>query len=397
MLKQEKMLSVNGVNGNMVAKLTIDNFSCIKHMEIDFRRLTVFIGEQASGKSVTCKLFYFFTQAFRNVFANSLVERLPFDGFSKKLEKEFHLIFPDSAWQNDCFRIIWQVNDMTIVVSHSRSAKKVRIASDSYKALYDQTFNDLGKKYNNKVEHGLFEDEIDMRMWPRRFISKTMASLNLPAIDYIPAGRSFFSTIQENVFALLSDSIGIDYFLKEFGRKIETRRFRYWQYEPENSLQEFESILHGAYQYDGKEQWIIRDSNHKVRLADASSGQQEVFPLLLILSNLLHGEISRPRRVVIEEPEAHLFPTAQMAIVELLQRLMHKAPSLGFVITTHSPFILCCLNNLIAKSKSISSAVSAYHLYDGISDSLYNAELRLINAERFDNISTDIANGGFVL
>ena len=137
----------------------------------------------------------------------------------------------------------------------------------------------------------------------------------------------------------------------------------------------------------------MRDHNHKVRLADASSGQQEVFPLLLILNNLFQNDIVRQRRVVIEEPEAHLFPTAQKEIVELLRRLLSRTSTLGFVITTHSPFILCCLNSLITKTKSMGDSVSAYHLYDGICDNLYNSELKLINAERFDSISTDIANG----
>lgn len=390
MVKQENPT----LKGNAdIARLTIHKFSCIKDMTVEFKRLTVFIGEQASGKSVTCKLYYFFTQAFRNVYSNGLEKRFKFDMIAKELEKEFRLIFPNSAWQNDAFNISWNVDGKKIVVSHSRSAKKIRIQCDDYKATYEMALKRLSKKDAGQTKLTLFEENFKLRMWSDEIVSQAIGLLNLPSVDYIPAGRSFFSTIQENVFALLSDNIGIDYFLKEFGRRIESRGFRYFRHDPYSSLREYKNILHGSYSFDGKEQWIVRDENHKVRLADASSGQQEVFPLLLLLNQFLHADISRPRRIVIEEPEAHLFPTAQKEIVELLRNLMQRTKSLGFVITTHSPFILCCLNNLIAKSKSLGNAVSAYHLHDGILDDLYDSDLKLINAKRFDDISTDIANG----
>ena len=391
MLRQERLIKEDDAG---IAVLSIRNFSCIKNLDVEFKRLTVFIGEQASGKSVTCKLYYFFTQAFRNVYANCLEMHSKFDMLAKGLAKEFRLIFPDSAWQNDAFRISWNADGKKLVVSHSRSAKKIRIQCDDYKETYELALKGLNAKSNGHWELSLFDEEVlNSRMFVSRFVSKAISSLRLPSVDYIPAGRSFFSTIQENVFALLSDNIGIDYFLKEFGRKIEARRFRYIRAAPEYSLREYDGILHGVYRYDGKEQWIVRDQNHKVRLADASSGQQEAFPLLLLLNHLSHVDISRPRRVIIEEPEAHLFPTAQMEIVELLRKMMQRSQALGFVITTHSPFILCCLNNLIDKSKSIANAVSAYHLHDGIGESLYDDDLKVINAERFDGISSAIANG----
>ena len=395
MLKHEKVpLATNVDNEVEVAKLIVQNFSCIKSLEIEFKRLTVFIGEQASGKSVTCKLYYFFAQAFRSVFAGSLIELVGFDVFMRKLEKEFHKIFPESTWLHDSFSIDWSCLGKTVKVSHNKSNKRVTINCPQYKEIYEKAL-DTANSFFTKKQKGINVEEVaDARWQVNRFVSRYVTrTLRLSSVDYIPAGRSFFSTIQDNVFALLSDNIGIDYFLKEFGRKIEAWKSSFYYPGIQDNLEEYRQILHGAYHFDGKEQWIVRDKNHKVRLADASSGQQEVFPLLLILHNLTKNNYPYSRRVVIEEPEAHLFPTAQMEIVELLRRLMHKTPTLGFVITTHSPFILCCLNNLISKSKFLSGAISAYHLYNGAFDDLYDTETRLINAERFDNISSDIANG----
>ena len=57
-----------------VPVLAVKNFSCIKNLTVEFRRIVVFIGEQASGKSVTCKLYYVFTQALRKVAMSCLRE-----------------------------------------------------------------------------------------------------------------------------------------------------------------------------------------------------------------------------------------------------------------------------------------------------------------------------------
>jgi predicted ATPase len=43
-------------------KLTVKNFSVIKDAELEFGKITVLIGPQSSGKSLLCKLAYFFGQ-----------------------------------------------------------------------------------------------------------------------------------------------------------------------------------------------------------------------------------------------------------------------------------------------------------------------------------------------
>ena len=60
-------------------------------------------------------------------------------------------------------------------------------------------------------------------------------------------------------------------------------------------------------------------------------GQQEAFPLLLLLSYLLNPATTWGHKsVVIEEPEAHLFPTAQKAIVDLLFLIKQQSQTKHF-------------------------------------------------------------------
>ncbi len=371
--------------------LTIKNFSCIKSLRVEFKRIVVFIGEQASGKSVTCKLYYFFTQALKKVAISSLQENLDVEEFKKRLLQEFYLIFPETAWRNDTFSIEWSFGTRQMNVSHNRGTKRVKLELFDYNDCYVKSFDTVRQSHQAKV------DDFDFR-WRMREVVHGAFTANFQnlQVDYIPAGRSFFSTIQDTVFSLLSNNVGIDYFLKEFGRQLES--FKHMEYLAIGGWGGFEklseSIMHGKYLYDGKEQWLISDETHKVRLADASSGQQEVLPLLMFLMRL--GYLARNRggvsRILIEEPEAHLYPTAQQRIIGMIAEHLKANREIGSIITTHSPFILCCLNNVLKKTANLRNSVSAYHLHDGVGDTIYDEELGLINAERFDDISLEIAN-----
>lgn len=373
--------------------LTIKNFSCIKLLTVKFKRIVVFIGEQATGKSVTCKLYYFFTQALKKVAVASLQENLEVGEFKKRLLQEFYLIFPETTWRNDTFSIEWKFGVRQMNVSHNRGNKRVKFELCDYEDRYVNTL----EKVRQYTHHQAKDDDFDFR-WRMRDVVRKAFAINFQnlQVDYIPAGRSFFSTIQDTVFSLLSNNVGIDYFLKEFGRLLES--FKRTGYFENRSWGSFENIckpiIHGKYLYDGKEQWLISDENHKVRLADASSGQQEALPLLMFLMRL--GHLARNRggmsRILIEEPEAHLYPTAQQRIIDMIAEHLKANREIGSIITTHSPFILCCLNNALRKSANLRNSVSAYHLHDGVGDTIYDEELGLINAERFDNISLEIAN-----
>lgn len=54
--------------------------------------------------------------------------------------------------------------------------------------------------------------------------------------------------------------------------------------------------------------------------------------------------------LVIEEPEAHLFPVAQKDIVSLISLMVNSTES-KVIITTHSPYILTSTNILLYSEK----------------------------------------------
>ena len=85
----------------------------------------------------------------------------------------------------------------------------------------------------------------------------------------------------------------------------------------------------------------------RVQLSFASSGQQEVLPLLLTLLEF-PSKIKRAQQLIIEEPEAHLFPAAQKYILDFMVATA-KDNLCDMLFTTHSPYVIACLNNHIAK------------------------------------------------
>ena len=120
-------------------------------------------------------------------------------------------------------------------------------------------------------------------------------------------------------------------------------------------------------------------------LENASTGQQNLIRILqdAFISMLYNEIIFR----VIEEPEAHLHPTTQQHLMHIIALMRNHIDS-QFVITTHSPYLLATLKNLLTagrRSKKNPKAatelearipklcwlmpddVEVYHLKDGMS------------------------------
>ena len=106
---------------------------------------------------------------------------------------------------------------------------------------------------------------------------------------------------------------------------------------------------------------------------------------------------------IIEEPESHLFPEAQKYMTELIALVNNCKHSV--VLTTHSPYVLGTLNNLLyAKSvvgeneDKLKQIVPAYvrldhEIFDswfvqnGTIENCMDSEIHMIQNERIDEIS----------
>ena len=165
-------------------------------------------------------------------------------------------------------------------------------------------------------------------------------------------------------------------------------------------------VLRGQYSNSEFGERIVHPGQGYVYLKNASSGQQESIRILqdAFLSIYQGNKLLR----IVEEPEAHLFPEAQMSTIQLLVLMLNCAPSGHLILTTHSPYTLTVVNNLIYAAKvgaqhpeQASSIiqkelwlplekVSAYILQDGEASDIIDADLGEIKAELIDSISNVI-------
>jgi predicted ATP-dependent endonuclease of OLD family len=169
----------------------------------------------------------------------------------------------------------------------------------------------------------------------------------------------------------------------------------------------FNSILKGSYRYQNGNEWIDVGDKNSTLINFASSGQQEVVWILLLIQLLILNQ--RPVFLVIEEPEAHLFPVAQKEMIDLIALLANQTHN-QVLLTTHSPYILSSFNNLLYAYKVGSrqpeqvervvnrhlwldpNRLDAYILEEGKARSIFDAEMGSIESAEIDRASDIIVN-----
>ena len=401
----------------------IENFAGIKKMDFDFKSINILIGPQGSGKSVTVKLMYFFKN-----FINEIVKNIENEESKRDLDKNqkeiFLNFFPKETWPKDDFLIIYK-NNITSISLKKVDSKIIFEYSENLKKLLKKgkkIYTSEKAKYANdhKISNFRFKRELSDKI--TKCIQEELGVESTFEQFFVPAGRSFFANIQSTIFSFLSDNRSLDPFLIEFGSFYESLKRYYNDIIVNNNShqrqdKEFDElisqILNSNYLREKEKDYLIHKDSRKVNLTNASSGQQETLPLIIILKALNYISSSGGGfTLYIEEPEAHLFPTAQKRIVELLARTFNsKNRNFQIFITTHSPYILSSFNNLIyagnlAENIKYSTRVedvispkeylesylfSVYSLRNNVRSYLIDEETKLITTTILDSVSDDIS------
>lgn len=183
---------------------------------------------------------------------------------------------------------------------------------------------------------------------------------------------------------------------------------------------DFTDTLGVVYRYEDNIDKIEIQGNKQIRMSDASSAIQTNIPLLVILNHQPQNGYedfytSDLTISIIEEPELNCFPALQNSmlknIIKSIQPSVDKFKR-RILITTHSPYVLTSLNNLMyayqigqTHTKDTEKIierkfwlnpedVSAYKLKnDGTQpDDILDKELKQIDAGAIDEISRQINN-----
>ena len=391
-------------NAVTVPYIQIENFGPIygKTESIPIKKLTVFIGPQGSGKSTIAKLVSCFTWLEKALVKGIVKASL------KKEELKRHFKFN-------------QIDD------YLTPATKLVWKGINFNITYE----------NEKVV-------IEPKDTDYYHIAKIM---------YVPAERNFLSSFRFSELKLIDKlSQSLLAFLIEFDNSKSIIKKGI-------SLPIKDVLL----EYDKLNDIIsIRKNEKKVYLENAASGFQTMTPLFLVtefLSDLLAGNIKQENEEfsfkdmdtfekdverlfnelkhsnvdikslkknlikisskyspsyffnIVEEPEQNLFPNSQKNVMEHLLKCLNKNKYNRLLITTHSPYILETINNIIYADrlkdigKNVDSVispeyhvsyndVSAYMVKDGTVQNIKVDDIKQIDPSEVDSCS-DIINNDY--
>lgn len=323
-------------------KIFVRNFGPITQCSnggFEISPITVFCGNQGSGKSTIAKLISTFSWIEKALVRGDFTETelLKYDRFRKK----------HCAYHN--------------IHNYFKKDTELKYSGEMYDFCY-------------KSEH--------------LSCKKTGQNYSMPQIMYVPAERNFMSAI-ENAERIKKLPSSLATMLEEF-----EKAKRYLPSKIKLPIGDF------FFQYDklNKVSWLA-GNDFKVRLSEAASGFQSIIPLLLTTSYLsgklnqntdgsikslsyeeqerLSGNIKKllldetlnedTKKAllsqlndlfinkcflnIVEEPEQNLFPSSQQNVLNELLAVFNKNKGNSLIITTHSPYIINDLSIAIKAGK----------------------------------------------
>ena len=374
-------------------KLLVTNFLIIKNVNISLGNITAIIGPQASGKSIIAKLIFFGRQYLSQFLKASVSNEFSLDKFKIRQVAEFNKIFDNLnefleefdikySFSNLYVRIVREKKNSQIGISHSNNL-------DSLSGEVMKSFRDFLTTCDESQSHNFLRFKF-MRDERKFFTS-------VPDTIFVPASRSFYSAVSDELFTFLASEQRVDALTVKFGSFYEYARRRFGikvEEEEMNSALDVQKtmrpVLMGDFIRVDSRDYITTEWGGKVHLRSASSGQQEVLPLLLSLLEY-PSKTRGAQQLIIEEPEAHLFPGAQKYILDLIVKTARE-DMCAMLFTTHSPYVIACLNNHIAKSmgKDGDLSIKSYLIDKGTAVDISDED-GFIDANNLDSVSQTIA------
>jgi predicted ATPase len=314
-------------------RIIIKNFGPITNAEIEIKKAVVLIGENAIGKSTIIKLISTFLW----------IEKALFRGSDKKwFEKENRL--------KNFFLPYHRIENF--------------LTKDSVIEYY-------GKAYTIKYSN----DKIVIE-------KRTENGYQLPQIMYVPAERNFISYVRNAKKELKLSGALLD-FTSEYYNAAENLK--------ENLILPIHDF---EIEYNKRHEMLyVKSKNHKIKITEAASGLQSSVPLFLVsdylakyvksskendemtsenikqfqkeINSILNDKSLTEKQKhiaisgvsnkfnkkafinIVEEPEQNLFPDSQMRMLKSLVMICNQSTDNKLIISTHSPYILATINNLI--------------------------------------------------
>ena len=352
-------------------RLRIHNLGPIDDCDILLNRMMVFDGHQAAGKSTIAKAIFFFRTVkdeLYKTFLTGWADPVPELNARWYLLRKLNRIFGDyMSIKRGTYLSYEYAPNIKIEVRLTKEATSYITFSPSIIVALEK-YRDIDFKTTNM---GIV----------RRELQELFADNS--NIVYLPAGRSFTSLWMHQLNYLLAvmddkQKNTLDYCMSDYIERVlqikpqlveqqlyeEVAKIDNAHFEFMRFVREYMGrILKGRYVNINGEEGIklFKSASDKpIPLDFASSGQQEVLWILNLIYYYLREK--QPTMFIVEEPEAHLYPDSQKEIAEYIALALHGKNEC--LVTTHSPYILGAMNNLLDMSRLADSGVNVSSLLE---------------------------------
>ena len=415
---------------DMKPKLKIKNIGPINEVEMEINKVNIFIGPQSSGKSTIAKIISFCQWLEKDILIHQGTSHIDSAYWVEKLHNyhkmdsyfregssiEYHSNTVSFTYHSDGNFSITPVN-----IEQEKMRKITYIPSErNYVNIPNISSLPMGNDYirdfifdwlliRNKYSKDTPQDIIDLGV--QYYYDKNAGDM-VSLQDGNPISLSEASSGLQAIIPLL---VSLSYSTN-------------WIYNhtQDLSFDKF-SILHKTfikelYKKEILSDVILQDEKLKQITADLFNSLQHISPEVEIPTDLkaaanLANRLGKPHYtfMIIEEPEENLFPVTQYGLVKHIFQSLNGNSDNSVVITTHSPYILTAINNLIQAGNIIETDVNktaqvhqalgvntslqykdiyAWALEEGRLKSMNDDEFQLISAAAIDNAS-DIINKDF--
>ena len=415
---------------DMKPKLKIKNIGPINEVEMEINKVNIFIGPQSSGKSTIAKIISFCQWLEKDILIHQGTSHIDSAYWVEKLHN-YHKM--DSYFREGS-SIEYHSNTVSFTY-HSDGNFSITAVNIEQEKMRKITYIPSERNYVNipnisslPMGNDYIRDFIFDWLLIRNKYSKDTPQdiINLGVQYYYDKNAGDMVSLQDgNPISLSEASSGLQAIIPLLVSLSYSTNWIY-NHTQDLSFDKF-SILHKTfikelYKKEILSDVILQDEKLKQITADLFNSLQHISPEVEIPTDLkaaanLANRLGKPHYtfMIIEEPEENLFPVTQYGLVKHIFQSLNGNSDNSVVITTHSPYILTAINNLIQAGNIIETDVNktaqvhqalgvntslqykdiyAWALEEGRLKSMNDDEFQLISAAAIDNAS-DIINKDF--
>ena len=309
--------------------LKISHFGPVKDLNVEILPLTVFIGTQGCGKSTVSKVL---------TICRDMSWILRLLNAAENLKAPFAKFCIDEFFYDDTVIRYEAENEIAhYVITYERGEFGIEVRGISREDMAARIHNFLLQS-NQALLTQLGVTDINDASIQEKY--GEIINSNARTILYVPADRNLAGSLSTSLASMLAARVPLYDALIEYMSVFEKAK---------NALHEYHVPFLNA-------DFVIKDGKERIRVVDTfdkqerllplqacSSGLQSVLPLVMVIDYAL--QIGCFDAFVIEEPEQNLYPTNQRELIQFLLNRIDRVSNT--IITTHSPYVLSCLNVML--------------------------------------------------